>query len=268
MSPRAPAIAPSPPVTVHITVPQCQPGMGAAATWPRPRVENRICPRAPYVMVPVSTKVPSGSRCTSDSRTASSPSRTSTRAAMPAPPSTVQSAWLGATVRARRRPSAPGTGPAVPRNSRANEISPMTRSEDDHAAGQLAGGERTEGLVGLLQRVAMADELVDPQPSRLVERDQAGQVLADARAAIAAAPDHALTGHERSRIHRHGRTGGGHADEHAGTARRQRLGRLAHRAGVAHRDERVVGAAPRDAADGRHRVLARGVDAVGGAEAT
>src|SRR4029450_8652363 len=122
-------------------------------------------------MVPSSTKEPSGKRATRESSTAASPGSGSTVASTPPGVRIARRLWLGAEGRARRSAGGPGTGPALPRNSRANTSSRM-RSEHDEAARQLAGGEGAERLVGLLEPVAAIDELVDAQPSREIEARQ------------------------------------------------------------------------------------------------
>src|SRR5439155_16978465 len=73
----------------------------------------------------------------------------------------------------------------------------------DDAAGQLAGGERAECLVGLVEPVAAVDQLVDLPLAGLVERGQPWEILARARAAVGAAADHALGRHDRPHVERH-----------------------------------------------------------------
>src|SRR2546422_11431284 len=118
-------------------------------------------------MRPSSTNVPSPKRSTRDSSTALSPAAVATAARTPSGPSTVDSVWLGAVERAWRVLADPGSGAARPLNSSANTSSRI--SEDDDAAGQLAGGERAEGLVGLVEAIAARDELVDLQLAGEIE---------------------------------------------------------------------------------------------------
>src|SRR5687767_13076318 len=173
-------------------------------------------------MVPSSTNEPSGNRSTRESSTAVSPARGSTLASTPSVERTARSAWLGAVVRARRSEGEPGTAPARPLNSSA-KTSSRIGSEDDEAARQLAGGERAEGLVGLVEPVAPVDELVDAQPAGQVEAHEGRQILARARAAIGGAADLALRRHHRAHVERDGRAGFRHADEDANPAGSERL---------------------------------------------
>src|SRR5215467_2760067 len=229
-------------------------------------------------MVPDSTKLPSGKRSTVESSTATSPATCSTPASIAAGFITVRRCWLGAEVRACRVVAEERLGPAVPRNSRAKTSSrisaPLTPAltpegrggsylEDDKAAAQLTCRERAEGLVGLVETIAMRDELVDAEAAREVQLDEARQVIARARAPVAAAADRPLARDERADVERHGGARGGNADEHAGPARTEGVARLCHRARVPHRDEGEVHSAPCDRLHGGHGILARGVHAMG-----
>src|SRR5215470_6573404 len=229
-------------------------------------------------MVPDSTKLPSGKRSTVESSTATSPAMCSTPVSMAPGFITVRSCWLGAEVRACRVVAEERLGPAVPRNSRTKTSSriaaPLTPAlspegkggsylEDDKAAAQLARRERAEGLVSLVEAIAMRDELVDAEAAREVQLDEARQVIARARASVAAAADRPLARDERADVERHGGARGGNADEHAGPARAERVARLCHRARVAHRDEGEIHSAPCDRLHGGHGILARGVYAMG-----
>src|SRR2546430_794593 len=79
-------------------------------------------------MVPDSTNVPSPVDRTSDSKIAT-PSPVGSTVAWTSPArSSVRSTWLVADVLARRLPSTPGTGPALPLNSRAKTSSLMPPS--------------------------------------------------------------------------------------------------------------------------------------------
>src|SRR5713226_4308676 len=82
------------------------------------------------------------------------------------------------------------------------------RLEDDETSPEFPGCQCPKGLVGLLETVALGDELVDLELARLIERDQPRQVLARARAAIARADDGTLTRHERTDVQREGLPGG------------------------------------------------------------
>src|SRR5262245_22115360 len=228
-------------------------------------------------MVPDSTKLPSGKRSTVESSTATSPATCSTPVSMAPGFITVRSCWLGAEVRACRVVAEERLGPAVPRNSRAKTSSRIAipsplpsplrgeeiNLEDDKAAAQLACRERAEGLVGFVETIAMRDELVDAEAAREVQLDEARQVIARARAPIAAAADRALARDDRADVERHGSARGGNADEHAGPTRAERVGRLGHRACVPHRDKREVHSAPCDRLHGGHGILAGGVHAMG-----
>ena len=79
-------------------------------------------------MVPDSTNVPSPVASTSDSKTAIPSPAGSTVAWTSPDPSRVRSTWLVADVLARRLPSLPDTGPALPLNSRAKTSSLMPPS--------------------------------------------------------------------------------------------------------------------------------------------
>src|SRR5262245_914675 len=246
----------------HSTPPITHPARAAGPTQPRPIVSNVIVPAEPYMIEPPSTNVPSPKRGTRESSPADSPATASTRARTPSRPSTVASVWLGAVLRACRLSADPVTGPARPRNSRAKTIS--RTSEDNQATGEFAGGQRSERFVGLVEAITARDQLIDLQLAGQVQAHQSWQVLAGPGAAVAAAANHALGRHQRPHVHRHRGPRLRHPDEDARAAGRERLERLAHRARVAHGDERVVGAQAREAADRGHRVLVRGVDGVTG----
>src|SRR5882762_3227399 len=186
MTPRAPANRPSPPVTVQMTAPRWQPATGLGATVPRPTVSNAIAPALPYAIVPASTKVPSPRRSTSDSRTACSPATGSIRAATPSGPSTLESAWLGAVVFARRFVVDPGRAQAAPLNSSANTSSRTPAptgsatvpdpgiEEPVHDVDRQVDGhehDRDEENGGLRQRVVALVDRPEDQPPHARERE-------------------------------------------------------------------------------------------------
>src|SRR5581483_3641717 len=70
---------------------------------------------------------------------------------------------------------------------RASRGGPSFGSEDDHSAHVLAGGERAVGLVDLVQRVAVRDQLVQLQLAGQVQVHQAAEVVEYARRAVARA---------------------------------------------------------------------------------
>src|SRR5262245_55661092 len=75
--------------------------------------------------------------------------------------------------------------------------------EDDEPPRELARGERSERLVGLLEGVAAGDQLVDSKPAGLIEADESRQVLARPGAAIARSADDALAGDDGPRVQGH-----------------------------------------------------------------
>src|SRR6266850_4151174 len=87
---------------------------------------------------PSSTKVPSPNRSTRASSVARSPATGSTRAKTPSAPTRVDSVWLGAEVRARRRVVEPGTFSPRPRNSSAKTSSRGSGTGDVRGDGEPA----------------------------------------------------------------------------------------------------------------------------------
>src|SRR5207249_8614685 len=123
MRPCAPARRPSPPVTSHMTAPRWISGSGLGPRVPRPTVLKETLPASPYLMLPDSTNIPSPTISTSDSKLADPPLADSTPACTPSAFSTLRWIWLAAEVLARSFLSEPGTGAALPLNSRAKTSS-------------------------------------------------------------------------------------------------------------------------------------------------
>src|SRR5262245_15126046 len=139
--------------------------------------------------------------------------------------------------------------------------------EHHHAAGHLAGRERREALVDVLQPVGPADQLVELEPALHVEVDQARKVDDGADRAVERALQRFLLQRHRVRRDRRARGRRRHADDHRGAPGTNGVDDLQRRRLAADGVEGVVhAAAVRDLAHLLEHLLAPGVDGVGRAE--